>query len=783
MPYDITNIYDNNFPSLSEEDIKNRYITPAIEAKGWSKNQTRMELTIKENSEFTDGKIIIKGRKAKRGTRKSADYLLFHRNNYPLAIIEAKDGNHQVADGIQQAIDYARILDVPFAYASNGTGFVEHDMINGTERQLQLSEFPTPEELWQRYKGEYNITPEVEKVINQPYFYRQGMYTPRYYQSIAVNRTVEAVARNQRRIMLVMATGTGKTCTAFQIIHRLYESKKVKKVLYLADRNILIDQTILNDFAPFNEKGILTKVKSKNLESQYDIYMSLYHQLSGDNDEEAFRQFKPDFFDLIIVDECHRGSAPANSRWRRILDYFESAIQIGMTATPKETEDVSNSHYFGKPVYTYSLKQGIDDGFLAPYRVLRFAIDRDIDGYIPEEGKVDVNGRVIDQRLYQSKDFDRKIIIDQRTEIVAKRITEYLKSTDRFAKTIVFCVDEEHALRMREALINENSDLVAQNDKYIMRITGSDELGKQQLENFIDNNCRYPTIATTSQLLSTGVDCKMVKLIVLDKIINSLTEFKQIIGRGTRLVWDKDKRFFTIMDFRRATEQFSDPEFDGPATSTYTGDGTKPIPAGAAEDHELDDDSNPSDDPDPDKKFRVNDVSVKIVLTTELIYGPDGKLIANQKDNFRTLITQKFSSAEEFKGSWLLGNRAEILNDFEENGVDFNRFKDSIGNDIDTYDIIRLVGFDLDARLKKERVESVKDSKIYTSLNNEQQQIVDELLNIYQRQDCLAIEKIDTLNLPNFNPFGGFIPSVKKMGGKAKYNEFISNLIKQIYEE
>lgn len=780
--YKVTNTYDNNLFSLSEEDIKNRYITPAIEAKGWTKNQTRMEFTIKENTEFTDGKIIIKGRKAKRGTRKSADYLLFHRNNYPLAIVEAKDANHQVADGIQQAIDYARILDVPFAYASNGRGFVEHDMINGTERQLQLSEFPTPEELWQRYKGENNITPEVEEIIQQPYFYRQGMYAPRYYQRIAVNRTVEAIARGQRRVMLVMATGTGKTCTAFQIIHRLYASKKVKKVLYLADRNILIDQTILNDFAPFNEKGILTKVKAKNLESQYDIYMSLYHQLSGDEEEEAFRQFTPDFFDLIIVDECHRGSAKENSRWRKILDYFEGAIHVGLTATPKETEDVSNSHYFGEPVYTYSLKQGIDDGFLAPYRVLRFAIDRDVEGYVPEEGKVDVNGRVIEQRQYTSKDFDRKIIIDQRTETVAKRITEYLKNTDRFAKTIVFCVDEEHALRMREALINENLDLVAQNDKYIMRITGSDELGKQQLENFIDNSCRYPTIVTTSKLLSTGVDCKMVKLIVLDQIINSMTEFKQIIGRGTRLVWDKDKRFFTIMDFRKATEKFSDPDFDGPATSTYTGDGSKPVPAVAGDDPDPDVDPDDPED-EPEQKFRVDDVSAKIILTTELVYGPDGKLIANQKDNFRNLITAKFSSADEFKEAWLKDNRSDILNDFEENGVDFNRFKDSIGNDVDTFDIIRMVGFDLDARMKKERIEVVKDSDLYTSLSKEQQQIVDELLNIYQQNDILAIEKIETLNLPNFNPYGGLIPVVKLMGGKGEYLEFINKLINQIYEE
>ncbi len=783
--YKITHIYDPSIMSLSEEDIKNRYITPAIEKSGWTKDQTRMEYTIKQKTEFTDGKIIIKGRKAKRGKRKSADYLLFHRNNFPLAIVEAKDATHEAGHGIQQAIDYAKTLDVPFAYSSNGMGFVEQDLLHGTIRHLRMNEFPTPEELWKRYKGDYNVTPDVETVINQPYFYREGINKPRYYQRIAINRTVEAVARGQQRIMLVMATGTGKTCTAFQIIHKLYETKTVKKILYLADRNILIDQTILNDFAPFNEKGILTKVKAKNLESQYDIYMSLYHQLSGDNDEEAFRQFKPEFFDLIIVDECHRGSAKENSRWRKILDYFSGAIHIGMTATPKETNDVSNSHYFGEPVYTYSLKQGIDDGFLAPYRVLRFGIDKDLDGYIPEIGKIDVNGQEIEHKVYTSKDFDRKLIIDQRTETVAKRITEYLKQTDRFSKTIVFCVDEEHALRMREALIMENQDLVAQNDKYIMRITGTDDLGKQQLENFIDNNCRYPTIVTTSKLLSTGVDCKMVKLIVLESNINSMTEFKQIIGRGTRLVWDRDKRFFTIMDFRKATLLFSDPEFDGPATSTYEGDGEKPIPPHAGgEDNPTGGDDDPDIDPDvPAQKYRVNDVAAKIVTTTELIYGPDGKLVANHSDNFRALITAAYPTEADFRSAWLTSNRSNILSDFEENGVDFNRFKEQIGTDVDVFDIILMVGYNKDARLKAERVEGVKESLVYISLNDQQKEITDKLLAIFIQNDCLAIEGIDTLGLPDFSSLGGLVPCAKIMGGKPKYIQFINKLITQLYED
>lgn len=771
------------FRDLSEEDIKNRFITPALEKSGWSKEQMRMEFPMRENIPFTDGKVIIKGKTAKRGTRKSADYLLYHHNNFPIAIVEAKDMNHDVAHGIQQAIDYARILDVPFAYSSNGTGFVEHNMRTGEERELSIDAFPTAEQLWAIYKNDNAITETVEKVIKEPYFYREGIHKPRYYQRIAINRTVEAVAKGQKRILLVMATGTGKTCTAFQIIHRLYsarESTGIKKILYLADRNILIDQTIQQDFAPFKDKGVLTKVQKGVLDSSYDIFMSLYHQLSGDDDMEVFRQFKPEFFDLVIVDECHRGSAKDNSRWRKILDYFGSAIHIGMTATPKETEDVSNSHYFGEPIYTYSLKQGIDDGFLAPYRVLRFGIDKDLEGYIPEQGKIDVYGQEIEQKVYTSKDFDRNLVIDQRTETVAKRITEYLKQNDRYAKTIVFCVDEDHALRMRQALINENKDLVAINDKYIMRITGSDQLGKQQLDNFIDNNCKYPTIVTTSELLSTGVDTKMVKVIVLDCVINSMTKFKQIVGRGTRLVWNRDKRYFTIMDFRKATLLFSDPEFDGPASSVFEGDGTKPIPP--LTDEEDDHDTDPDDTEEDTRKYRVNDVDAKIISELELIYGEDGKLIANHSDNFKRLITETYETAEDFDADWVHGDKQAIINAFEEKGVDFNRFKESIGHDVDVYDIIRMVGFDIEAKLKSERIQNVKDDDMYLKLLPEQQRIVDALLKIYEISDVMAIEDLRVLDVPAFNDFGGFIPTIKKMGGKAKYLSFVGKMIEKLYE-
>ena len=501
------------------------------------------------------------------------------------------------------------------------------------------------------------------------------------------------------------ATGTGKTYTAFQIVHRLYTTKKVKKVLYLADRNILIDQTILNDFAPFVNKNILTKVTNKTLDSAYDIFMSLYHQLSGDDDMETFLQFSPDFFDLIIIDECHRGSAKDNSRWRKILDYFSGAIHIGMTATPKEEGDVHNSDYFGDAVYTYSLKEGIDDGFLAPYRVLRIGIDKDLEGYEPEDGKVDIYGQEIEHKVYTSKDFDRKIIIDERTKAVAKRITEYLKQTDRYNKTIVFCVDEDHAGRMRQALVNENNDMCAIDDRYVMRITGQDDLGKKQLENFIDNNSKYPTIVTTAELLSTGVDCKMCKVIVLDSVIGSMTKFKQVIGRGTRLVWDRDKRYFTILDFRKATMKFSDPEFDGPASSVYDVEGDKPLPE---EPDDVTDDSYDTDDEEINRKYRVDDVDAKIISEVELLYSVDGKLIVNHRDTFKKIIVEKYPTEEVFHYSWINENKLDINNYFEERGIDFSKFYETVGKDVDLYDIILMVAYGKDAKLKVERSEDVK---------------------------------------------------------------------------
>lgn len=507
-----------------------------------------------------------------RGKRKRADYVLVHKKHLPLAILEAKDNRQGIGAGMQQAINYGEMLDIPFVYSSNGDGFVEHDRTTGKERTLMLDQFPTEDELWQRYATWKGLTPDETQVIEEPYYFRLGEKSPRYYQRVAINRTVNDVAQGNRRIMLVMATGTGKTYTAFQIIYRLWKAGLKKRILFLADRNILVDQTMANDFSPFEK--VMTKVEDRKLDSSYEVYLALYHQLAGEDGHEPFRQFSPDFFDLVVIDEAHRGSAKEESRWRRILEYFDSeeTTHIGLTATPKETKDTSNTHYFGEPLYTYSLKQGIDDGFLAPYKVMRIGLDRDLEGYRPEKGKLDMFGNEIEDREYNVKDFDRNMILDRRTEVVAERVTEFLKKTDRFAKTIIFCANIDHAERMRSALVTLNNDLYGENSKYIMRITGDNPEGKAQLDNFIDPASKYPAIVTTSKLLTTGVDAKTCKLIVLDSNIESMTEFKQIIGRGTRLSPDHGKEYFTIMDFRNVSRHFADPDFDGDPVQVMTVD-------------------------------------------------------------------------------------------------------------------------------------------------------------------------------------------------------------------
>ena len=769
-----------NKKELTEEDIKLKYITPALQSADWDiKNQIRCEYY------YTAGKINVRENVAQRGKGKKVDYLLSYKSNLPIAIVEAKDNKVPIAHGIQQGIDYAYDLDIPFAYSSNGDGFFEHDMITGEERELKLEEFPTPKQLWERYLKEKEINPEQESLITEPYYFMDINKTPRYYQRIAINKTIEAISKGQKRILLVMATGTGKTFTAFQIIHRLHKSGKMKKILYLADRNVLIDQTMQNDFKPFQK--VMTKIEHRNMDSSYEIYMSLYHQLRS-NEEEVYKQFKPDFFDLIIVDECHRSSAKDDSNWHEILTYFSGATQIGMTATPKETVDVSNITYFGEPIYTYSLKQGIEDGFLAPYKVVRVSLDRDLEGYRPERGKLDEDGYEVEDKEYTMHDFDRTIVIDERTKVVAKRIAEYMKSTDRMARTIVFCIDTEHALRMRNALAEENRDLMQLNPNYVVRITSNDVVGKAKLDDFIDSNTIYPVIATTSKLLSTGVDTKTVKLIVLDVEIQSMTEFKQIIGRGTRLLPNKGKEYFTIMDFRNNSEKFADPNFNGPAEVVLDVDGgngqdpktgkdfgitdttIKPPISGEVEDGQS-------------KKVYINNVPVSIINETVKYYDADGKLITESIVEYSGRnLKRVYERYEDFEQEWYRADsKKDFLNHLFNEGVMIDALYDKANDNIDIFDILSNMAYGTEVVSKEDRIEKVKNSDFINEYNDSQKSVIDELLETYKNQDVLELENIRTLEVKNFNKFGGLVPIVNLFGGKDKYLNVISNIEKALY--
>ena len=765
---------------LTEEDIKLKYITPALQEADWDiKNQIRCEYY------YTAGKINVRENVAQRGKGKKVDYLLSYKANIPIAIVEAKDNKVPISHGIQQGMDYACDLDIPFAYSTNGDGFYEHDMITGEERELRLEEFPTPQILWERYLKEKQITPEQEQLITEPYYFMDINKTPRYYQRIAINKTIEAIAKGQKRILLVMATGTGKTFTAFQIIHRLHKSGKMRKVLYLADRNVLIDQTMQNDFKPFQK--VMTKVEHRNMDSSYEIYMSLYHQLRS-NEEEIYKQFKPDFFDLIIVDECHRSSAKDDSNWHEILTYFNGATQIGMTATPKETVDVSNITYFGEPIYTYSLKQGIEDGFLAPYKVVKVSLDKDLEGYRPERGKLDEDGFEVEDKEYTLHDFDRTIVIDERTKVVAKRITEYMKSTDRMARAIVFCVDTEHALRMRNALAEENKDMMQVNPNYVVRITSNDVVGKSKLDDFIDSNTVYPVIATTSKLLSTGVDTKTVKLIVLDEEIQSMTEFKQIIGRGTRLLPNKGKEYFTIMDFRNNSEKFADPNFNGPAevvldvdggkgdepkTGTDFGVGVTPVEppiSGDVLDGEI-------------RKIYIKDVPVSILNETVKYYDADGKLITESIVEYSGKnLKRVYEKYENFEQEWYRADsKKDFLNHLYNEGVMIDALYDKANDNIDIFDILSNMAYGKEAVSKEDRIDKVKSSDFMNDYSNSQKEVIDELLNTYKNQDIVELENIRILEVKNFNKFGGLVPIVNLFGGKEKYLNVISNIKKALY--
>lgn len=768
-----------NKKSFTEEDIKLKYITPALQEAGWD-----IQTQIRCEHYYTAGKINVRENVASRGKGKKVDYLLSYKANIPLAIVEAKDNKVPVAHGIQQGIGYARDLDIPFAYSSNGDGFYEHDMITGLERELGMNEFPTPEELWDRYIEEKELDEEQLKIVTEPYYFMSAYKTPRYYQRIAINKTIEAIAKGQKRILLVMATGTGKTFTAFQIIHRLHKSGAKKKILYLADRNVLIDQTMQNDFKPFQK--VMTKIEKRNMDSSYEIYMSLYHQLRS-SEEEIYKQFKPDFFDLIIVDECHRSSARDDSNWHEILTYFDSATQIGMTATPKETNDVSNINYFGEPIYTYSLKDGIEDGFLAPYKVIKVGLDKDLEGYRPEKGKLDEDGYEVEDKEYTVHDFDRTIVIDERTKVVAKRITEYLKATDRYARTIVFCVDTEHALRMRNALAMENSDLVKINPNYVVRITSNDEVGKNKLDDFIDANTTYPVIATTSKLLSTGVDTKTVKLIVLDEDIQSMTEFKQIIGRGTRLLPNKGKEYFTIMDFRNNSEKFADPNFNGPAEMVLDVDGNgkdpkKPKDFGIGKTKpEL-----PLDgefELDGFRKVYIKGVDVSILNETIRYYDADGKLITESVMEYsKKNLKRMYDNYNEFEQEWFVAtSKKEFIEHLLGEGVMVDALFDRVNDNIDVFDLLSNVAFDIDVVTKEERILKVKNSDKLNEYNDNQKNVIDEILNVYQNKGVIELEDIGLLKVKNFNKFGGLVPIVNLFGGKEKYLNMISMIKDLLY--
>ena len=768
---------------MTEEDIKLNYITPAI-MKGW-KGHITMETKI------TDGRINIRGNIVARSKPKFVDYMLYLNDGKPIAVVEAKDNNHSVSHGLQQAMTYAQMMDLPFAYSSNGDAFYEHNFLTGQEQQIALDKFPTQDELVARYYAELNggkgISDLEKKIVLQPYYSSQNTYPPRYYQRNAVNRTVEAIARGQQRLLLVMATGTGKTYTAFQIVYRLLRSDLKKRILYLADRNILVDQSIAQDFAPlekttykvdFSDKECLKEIAS------HEVNFALYHQMVGQNDEEHFRQIPPEYFDLIVVDECHRGSAKEDSNWRKVLEYFSSATQIGMTATPKESEKVSNIDYFGEPVYIYSLKQGIEDGFLAPFKVINITTNIG-DGWRPYHGQTDIYGNVIEDRIYNNRDYDYNIILQDRIDEVAREITEYLKSTDRMQKTIIFCASEDHAERMRIALINRNSDMVKENPDYCVRITGSDVYGKSKLDYFISVSEPYPVIATTSELLSTGADCKMTKLIVLDKTVESMTTFKQIIGRGTRIREKDGKTHFVVMDFRNVTRLFSDPDWDGPVEQDegFQHGGTKPKGGGHGGGGGKEPPVDPVETPIVDK----DGCKVKIINKTVSVYDANGKLLRQEDiiDYTRTNIKGEYASLSDFIRKWKASDKKKTIEEsFMAMGIDLKVLKADQGmKDVDDFDFICYVAYGKKPLTRKERANNVKKKDFFSKYSADAQAVRDILLDKYMNQGITEVEDIKVLSLADFANYGKPAKIVKLFGGKAQYEAAVRELEANIYEE
>ena len=778
----------DNLLALSEEDIKLRYITPSILQKGWSVEDITMETKVK----LTDGKINLRGNLVARGKAKFADYMLYYNRATPIAIVEAKDANHTVSFGMQQAKEYAQMMDIPFALSSNGQGYQEYDFLTGKERSFSMDAFPTKEELYARFLTESNggkgFSDEEKKIINQPYCTGQDIFPPRYYQRNAVNRTVNAVAQGRNRLLLVMATGTGKTYTAFQIVYRLLKAGLVKKVLYLADRNVLVDQSIQQDFKPLSSTihkvDYQSDIETHGGHLAYEVYFSLYQQLIGKEGKQNYKElFKPEFFDMVIVDECHRGSAKDDSNWREILKYFEGAIQLGMTATPKETKYQSSISYFGEPIYTYSLKEGIEDGFLAPFKVVNITTNIG-DEWRPVKGQRDINGNLIEDRIYNNSDYDYNIIIEDRIREVAHEITQYLKSTDRMAKTIVFCADEDHADRMRTALVNENSDMCKKNPDYVVRITGSDPYGQSKLDYFISVASKYPVIATTSKLLSTGVDCKMVKLIVLDQRINSMTEFKQIVGRGTRIREKEGKTHFTIMDFRNVTRLFADPDWDGPieVNDNYVKGTPKPYP-------EIEEEPMGVSEPEPERPPKPivdeDGCTVEVINKVVSVYDANGKLLRTESitDYTRKNINDTYANLDDFIRRWNEADKkAEITDLLRESGIDLQALKHDRGmDDIDDFDFICHIAYGKKPLTRRERAENVKKRDIFNKYGAEARKVLEALLDKYANDGITQLENRTVLRLDPFRQMGSPANIAKYFGGNQQYFSAVKELESLIY--
>ena len=791
--------------SLSEQDIRTKFIMPALRKAGWDE-MTQM----REEYRFTKGRITVRGKLVSRREDKQADYILYYncKSNIPIAVIEAKRNIYPIGEGMQQALDYAETLDIPFVFSSNGDGFLFHDRTGvAAEREatLTLDEFPSPDELWARYRVWKGLTPEAEKIVLQDYFDDASGKEPRYYQVNAINAATEAIARGRNRILLVMATGTGKTYTAFQIIWRLWKAGRKKRVLFLADRNVLVDQTKSNDFRPFGpamaklstSAGTIERdygsSESHRVDTAYEIYLGLYQSLTGPEErQKIFLKLSSRFFDLIVIDECHRGSAAEDSAWREILEYFSSATQIGLTATPKETEYVSNIHYFGEPVYSYSLKQGIQDGFLAPYKVIKVHIDRDVEGYRPEKGQLDRYGNEVEDRIYNTRDFDRTLVLDDRTRLVTQKITEFLKeSGDRFQKTIVFCVDREHASRMRQALINENADLVHQNPRYVMRITGGDAEGQAQLDNFIDPESRYPVLVTTSRLLSTGVDVQTCRLIVLDRIVGSMTEFKQIVGRGTRVHEGTGKLYFTLMDFRGATAHFADPDFDGEPVEIYEpGDGDSITPPDDTLPPDNDDDSILPDPPQPPhfdgaQKVYVDGVGVAIIAERVEYVDEKGNLITESLRDFtKRALRKRFASFDDFLKQWNAAERKQaIVEELGAEGLDLEIIGKELGKDLDPFDLICHIAFDARPLTRRERAENVRKQDVFAKYGDQARAVLDALLTKYADDGVLNLDDTNVLYIPPFTELGTPVQLINTFGGTDEFVEAVHDLQAALYKE